>query len=217
MNILLKRAAIGLVALAVLLPASLAATAQETSGKKLYLTRTCIACHGKDGAKAIQAYPHLAGLPKGYLHEQVKAITAGERVSGPDARGFPRTEAMRAVMNVVNDDEVKAIVEWLSTLPPPPIVQGDPEKIARGAELFAKIGCQACHGDAGRAPLEGFGFPIIAGQKRDYLLLQIKEIRDGVRKNGQASAMAQVVEHVSDADAEALAEYLSSTARLAPQ
>jgi cytochrome c553 len=122
---------------------------------------------------------------------------------------------MKDVMNVVTDDEVKAIAEWLSTLPPPAIVQGDPEKIARGADLFTKIGCQACHGDAGRAPLEGF--PIIAGQKRDYLLLQIKEIRDGVRKNGQASAMTQVVEHVSDADAEDLAEYLSSTARSAPQ
>ena len=145
----------------------------------------------------------------------MKAITAGERVSGPDARGFPRTDAMKAIMDVVTDDEVKAIAEWLSTLPPPPIAQGDPEKVAIGAELFTKIGCQACHGDAGRAPLEGF--PIIAGQKRDYLLLQIKEIRDGVRKNGQASAMAQVVEHVSDADAEALAEYLSSTARSTPQ
>jgi cytochrome c553 len=214
-DILLKRAAIGLGALAVLLAASHAATAQDASGKQLYRTRTCVACHGRDGAKAIQAYPQLAGQSKDYLYEQVKAITAGERVSGPDARGYPRTQAMKDVMNVVTDDEVKAIAEWLSTLPPPAIVQGDPEKIARGADLFTKIGCQACHGDAGRAPLEGF--PIIAGQKRDYLLLQIKEIRDGVRKNGQASAMTQVVEHVSDADAEDLAEYLSSTARSAPQ
>ena len=31
-------------------------------GKQLYLTRTCVACHGKNGAKAIQNYPHLAGL-----------------------------------------------------------------------------------------------------------------------------------------------------------
>lgn len=187
------------------------ASAQQADGRALYMTRTCVACHGRNGAKAIQAYPQLAGQPKDYLYEQVKAIASGERVSGPDARGYPRTQAMKDILNVVTDDEVKTISEWLSAQPAPPIVQGDPQKIAQGAELFAKIGCQACHGDAGGAPLDGF--PIVAGQKRDYLLLQIKEIRDGVRKNGQASAMAQVIAQVSDADAEALAEYLSSTAR----
>jgi cytochrome c553 len=184
---------------------------EPLDGKALYMSRTCVACHGRNGAKAIQAYPQLAGLPKDYLYEQVKAIAAGDRVSGPDARGYPRTQAMKDVMNVVTDDEVKTITAWLSTLPPPPIVQGDPDKIAHGAEAYEKVGCQACHGEGGGKPLEGF--PIIAGQKRDYLLLQIKEIRDGVRKNGNASAMAQVIEHVSDTDAEAIAEFLSSTAR----
>jgi cytochrome c553 len=189
------------------------ASAEQADGKALYQTRTCVACHGRNGAKAIQTYPQLAGLGKDYLYEQMKAIAAGERLSGPDARGYPRTQAMKDVMSVVTDDELKTIAAWLSTQPAPPIAQGDPGKIARGAEAYASAGCPACHGDDGQKPLEGF--PIVAGQKRDYLLLQIKEIRDGVRKNGQAPAMAQVIEHLSDADAEAIAEYLSSTARAA--
>lgn len=189
------------------------AAADTTDGRTLYLTRTCVACHGKGGAKAIQTYPHLAGLPKDYLYEQMKAITSGERVSGPDARGYPRTQAMKDVMSVATEDELKVIAAWLSTQPAPPIKQADAAQVAHGAEAYANSGCAGCHGDKGDKPLEGF--PVVAGQKRDYLLLQIKEIRDGVRKNGQAPAMAQVIEHLSDADAEGIADYLSSTARAA--
>lgn len=186
-------------------------SADEAGGKQLYLTRTCVACHGKNGAKAIQSYPHLAGLPRAYLYQQMKDIAAGARVSGPDARGYPRTQAMKDVMGVVTDDELKTIAAWLETQPPPPIVQGDPAKVAHGAEVYANSGCPACHGDGGAKPLEGF--PVISGQKKDYVLLQIKEIRGGVRTNDLAPAMATVVEHLSDDDAEAIAEYLSSTPR----
>jgi cytochrome c553 len=206
-----KRIAICAGALAISLAAPCAGSAQEADGKQLYLTRTCVACHGRNGAKAIQSYPQLAGLDQGYLFQQMKDIAEGKRVSGPDARGFPRTEAMKAVMGVVTYDELKTIAAWLATLPPPPIVQGDATKIAQGAIAFANSGCPACHGDGGSKPLEGF--PIVAGQKKDYLLLQIKEIRDGVRSNDKADLMKTVVEGLSDADAEAIAEYLSSTAR----
>ena len=63
-EILLKRAALGFGALAVLLAAPHAIAAQEADGKHLYRTRTCVACHGRDGVKAIQAYPQLAGLER---------------------------------------------------------------------------------------------------------------------------------------------------------
>jgi len=190
-----------------------AAAADELNGKQLYLTRTCVACHGKGGAKAIQSYPNLAGLDADYLYREMKDIAEGKRVSGPDARGYPRTQAMKDVMNVATDDELKAIAAWLATQAPPPLVAGDAAKVAHGAEAYSNAACGGCHGDGGAKPLENM--PVVAGQKKDYTLLQIKEIRGAVRTNGQAQMMKDVVEHLSDDDAEAIAEYLSSTERTA--
>lgn len=184
------------------------------SGKQLYLTRTCIACHGKDGAKAIQTYPHLAGLDQAYLYAQMKDIADGKRVSGPDARGYPRTQAMKDVMGVVTDDELKTIAAWLAQLPPPPIKPGDPAKIAAGETLYQKSGCAGCHGPQGLKPTTP-AYPLIAGQKKDYLELQIREIRDGVRANGKSRMMTAMIKRLSDADIDNLAEYLSQVDRTA--
>jgi cytochrome c553 len=198
--------------LAALLNSHHTANAQDAAnGKQLYLTRTCVACHGKDGAKAIQSYPHLAGLDKTYLYSQMKDIAEGKRVSGPDARGYPRTQAMKDVMNVVTDEELKIIAAWLAAAPPPPVKPGDASKVAEGAQLYVKSGCVACHGKDGAKPLGGY--PAIAGQKKEYIALQIKEIRDGVRLNGRSKMMAASIKKVSDTDADTLAEFLSQTSR----
>ncbi len=183
------------------------------TGKQLFMTRTCFACHGKDGAKAILMYPNLAGQSQAYLYEQMKDIAAGKRVSGPDARGYPRTQAMKDVMSIVSDQELKTIAAWLSTLPPPPIKPGDAAKAAQGAELYGKSGCVGCHGPAGIKPIAGY--PVIGGQKANYLALQIKEIRDGVRANGRSRVMRTMVARLSGADIDALAEYLSQVNRAA--
>lgn len=205
---------VGPAVVAALLGSGFARAEDAPSGKQLYLTRTCIACHGKDGAKAIQAYPNLAGLNQVYLYGQMKDIAGGARVSGPDARGYPRTQAMKDIMVVVTDDELKTIAAWLSTLPPPPIKPGDAQKVAAGEALYQKSGCVACHGQKGVKPTTA-AYPMIGGQKANYLALQIKEIRDGVRTNGKAKMMAAMVKKLSDADIDALAEFLSQVDRTA--
>lgn len=193
---------------------SVSAHAEDAAtGKQLFMTRTCFACHGKDGAKAILMYPNLAGQNEAYLYEQMKDIAAGKRVSGPDARGYPRTQAMKDVMGIVSDAELKTIAAWLSTLPPPPIKTGDAATAAKGAKLYDDTGCVACHGDEGIKPMPGY--PVVGGQKKNYLVLQIKEIRDGVRTNGPSKIMRPMVASLSDGDIDALAEYLSQVNRAA--
>ncbi len=199
---------------AILAGLGVAAHAEDApDGKELYKTRTCVTCHGKEGAKAIQTYPQLAGLNQAYLYAQIKDIADGKRVSGPDARGYPRTQAMKDVMVVATDDELKTIAAWLSTLPPPPIKPGDAAKSAEGGALYAKSGCVACHGAEGVKPTAGT--PVIGGQKKEYLALQITEIRDGVRTNGKAKMMAAMVKRLTDADIDAIAEHLSQVDRVA--
>jgi len=141
-------------------------------------------------------------------------ITSGKRVSGPDARGYPRTQAMKDVMSVVNADQMKVIADWLSTVAPAPVkpLEGESHAV-EGAALYAKAGCPSCHGKDGIKPMAGY--PVIGGQKREYLLLQIKEIRDGVRTNGRVKMMAPMVKAISDDQAGQLADYLSQIDRTA--
>jgi len=65
--------------------------------------------------------------------------------------------------------------------------------------------CAACHGQNGIGiiPL----YPNLAGQKREYLIAQLRAFRDGSRKNPIMSPMAV---HLSDADIENVAAYLAA-------
>jgi cytochrome c len=81
------------------------------SGAELYQQRTCVACHGKDANTPIlPIYPKLAGQNAPYLLQQMQDIKSGARANG-------NTIAMRGVMHLVTDDELKAIADWLAALP----------------------------------------------------------------------------------------------------
>ena len=82
----------------------------DHAGKKLYGTKTCIACHGKDGLKPMmKTYPALAGQDKAYLVAQAKDIQAGNRKNGA-------SNAMQPVMHLVNDQELDAIADFLANV-----------------------------------------------------------------------------------------------------
>jgi cytochrome c len=91
-------------------PAAPAAGA-TLSGAELYMQRTCVACHGKDAKTPIlPVYPKLAGQNAAYLLQQMQDIKSGARANG-------NTAAMRGVMHLTNDEELKVLSEWLATLP----------------------------------------------------------------------------------------------------
>jgi cytochrome c553 len=201
-----------------------AAPIDAAAAKKLYLTRSCIACHGKDGKKAIQDYPELAGQRADYMVAQIEDILSGKRVGGPDGSGNPRAKGMRGALIApdgqrrITDDEVRAISAWLASLEPvkaaAPATPLAAEQFAAAAKIFAEK-CEACHGPAGRAPQEGF--PAIAGQKHAYVVAQMKDIKSGARANGQSEAMKPFVDELSDADVELLAAYVAAQDPTAPK
>ena len=79
-------------------------------GAKLFQEKTCWSCHGKDAKKTLTpAYPKLAGQNADYALAQMKDIKSGARNNG-------QTAAMKGVMGLVNDDEMKAIADYLSKL-----------------------------------------------------------------------------------------------------
>ena len=98
-------------------PMTLAAAALVASpafaaldGAKLYAEKTCNACHGAKADKPLMPnYPKLAGQNAAYAEQQMKDIKSGARNNG-------QTAAMKGVMHLVNDQEIKAIADYLSKL-----------------------------------------------------------------------------------------------------
>lgn len=211
---MLRSAALAL-GLLFLVPAVARAQDAGLDGKALFATKTCIACHGRGGAKAIQVFPNLAGQTKDYLFAQMNDIADGKRVSGNDERGYPRTQGMKDVMHLVSPAERAAIAEYLATAEPAKVKPLDPPiddaRRQAGKETYVKGGCQTCHGADGLKPLAGY--PILGGMKREYLALQMTEIRDGTRKNGKVATMLPFAKKLDDAKIAAIADYLSQVER----
>jgi cytochrome c553 len=188
------------------------------SAKRLYLRRTCMACHGKNGGRGIQDYPNIAGLDASYIRAQVRDIISGKRVGGPDTlTGHPRAESMRGSLVSpegevrVSPEEIKILASWLSDFPKSgPQVQ-DPalsaERIAEGKAGYEKAKCKTCHGIDGNKPLKGY--PHLAGQKSAYIAHQLMDIRDGARTNSRSKMMLSFVKKLSDEEMAAIADYLS--------
>ena len=99
-----------LLSAACLLTLTAVSPAQALDGATLFQTKTCVACHGKDAKTPIlPIYPKLAGQNPDYLYAQMLDIKNGVRTNG-------QTAAMRGVMHLVSDEELRTIADWLGTL-----------------------------------------------------------------------------------------------------
>lgn len=82
----------------------------DLPGKKLYMTKTCVACHGKDGMKPImKTYPFIAGQEKQYLINQMADIKTANRKNG-------NAGAMTTVMHLVSEQELADIADFLANV-----------------------------------------------------------------------------------------------------
>ncbi len=190
-------------------------------GRKVYLRKgACAACHGRKGQRAISYYPSIAGQDKKYIIQQITDIMSGKRKGGLDeATGHVSTEAMRGALvapdgsNRVTSDDIRQMADWISGLPAAkprtPETPIPAENIATGKKLFKK--CVSCHGKQGRKPLKGY--PFLAGQKRQYLQMQLISIRDKVRTNGKTKLMLPFVKKLSNEQLAMIADYLSQIDR----
>lgn len=98
------------VAASAVLSLSLGPAAIAADGAELYKTKTCWSCHGKDAkTPLLPIYPRLAGQSADYAFNQMKDIKSGTRANGMSA-------AMKGVMGLVNEEEMRAIADWLATL-----------------------------------------------------------------------------------------------------
>ena len=94
---------------AALLALSLSAVALA-DGAALYQAKTCWSCHGKDAkTPLLPIYPKLAGQNADYAFNQMQDIKSGARSNG-------QTAAMKGIMGLVNEAEMREIADWLTSL-----------------------------------------------------------------------------------------------------
>ncbi len=97
-------------AAALVITLSLSGAALGADGANLFMSKTCWSCHGKDANSPIMpVYPRLAGQNADYAYNQMQDIKSGARSNGQAA-------AMKGVMGLVSDEEMRAIADWLATL-----------------------------------------------------------------------------------------------------
>ena len=97
-----------LTAVATILSTGIVGNAFAADGAELFKSKTCWSCHGKDANTPIMpVYPKLAGQNADYAFNQMKDIKSGARNNG-------QTAAMKGVMGLVSEDEMRAIADWLA-------------------------------------------------------------------------------------------------------
>ena len=94
------------------LPLVFAGSALANDGAKLYADKTCNACHGPAGNKPLMPdYPKIAGQNAKYIEKQMLDIKSGARANGNSA-------AMKGVMEIVSEADIKQLAEYVSKLKP---------------------------------------------------------------------------------------------------
>jgi len=176
----------------------LASKGNPDNGAEVYTL--CRGCHRADAAGKPEAgYPMLAGQHASVIIKQMLDVRAGQRDS-PKMHPFIRAE-------VVSEQDIADIAAYLCRLP---VVQssgkGDSRHLPLGKKLYERD-CATCHGPAG----EGDGarlLPRVAGQHFSYLYQQLRDSRDGVRRNANTE-MQKVIGYYSDDELRAVSDFVS--------
>lgn len=173
------------------------------NGKKL--TGTCVACHGADGNSVNPDWPKLAGMSEAYLLKQLM-----------DFRNDKRHEVTMTPMAkaIASDEDAADLAAYFSTQKAKPGTANE-EKIAAGKAIYkggvlssGVAACSGCHGPGG-AGNPAAKFPRVSGQHAKYIVNQLKAFKAGKRNNDMGKMMRNIAGKMTDAEMDAVAEYMS--------
>jgi cytochrome c553 len=183
-------------AAALLLACSGSAAAQGAAPPAMLLAQ-CAACHGERGLSTLIGVPSLAAQPKVFTETQLVLIREGLR----------EVPAMQVVVKGMSDETISALAGYFAAQPAPAAAAvTQPGKAKAGAALSQRLLCGTCH----LANYEGQQqVPRLAGQREDYLLPAMTQLRDNPGP-GRDTIMAATLRGLSDADLGALAHHLAT-------
>ncbi len=168
-------------------------------GKKTY--RLCATCHLDNGFGKINgSFPVIASQHQSVVIKQLKDIQNKYR-QNPTMYPFSDPATIGGIQAIA---DVSAYIESLPSNQNNGIGPGD--NLTNGKILYLN-NCTGCHGLEGQGDT-GKVFPKIKGQHYQYLLRQLKWIRDEYRTNGNPD-MLILIKNMSDAELSDLADYIS--------
>jgi cytochrome c553 len=171
----MKAAKIALIAVSVLILASLARAEEELpipADEFVY----CTVCHGVQlmGNPILKA-PRLSGMESWYVESQMRAYKKGWRGKHESDLIGMEMQPMAAALSDEQIKEVSAFVTATRSDTPPLTINGDVEK---GRTHYST--CAACHGVRGEGNI-ALSSPALTGLNDWYLVTQIRNFRDGAR------------------------------------
>jgi cytochrome c553 len=174
---------------------------------------TCAVCHGANGLSAGAVFPNLAGQHEEYLYERLVEF---KREMRPES-------VMTSQVGTLDDAAMRDLAAYFASLPPALAPPGA-STTSRGAVLYrdgdparGTPPCQGCHGAdamghpwADRDPAYGM-YPALRGQRADYLVRRLGELRDGTHDATSADrVMTPVAKTLDDASIAAVSAWLDS-------
>jgi len=166
----------------------------------------CQGCHGELGDSPDPMVPSLAGQYGIYISKQLRDFQAGLRTH----------QIMSAMAATISDKDLADISAYFSSRPKMKGngLGGNPlgEKLFHFGDMSRMmVGCVNCHGirGKGKSPIN-YVFPVIGGQRKNYLIVQLVNFREGNRANSPGGVMNIVTQHMTDEEIEALADYIST-------
>lgn len=168
-------------------------------GKEVF--KLCIACHSTNGWGLNDGtFPQLSGQHRSVIIKQLADIRAGNR-DNPMMEPIARETVMGGPQAI---SDVAAYIATLPMNPEPGHGKGGNDK--RAEKLFYRK-CAECHGADAGGDGEKF-YPRIQGQHYEYLLRQIKWMREDKRRNANPN-MVKRIKKMKMKDLELLADYVS--------
>jgi cytochrome c553 len=176
----------------------------------------CSGCHGVDGNSPAPSFPKLAGLGEKYMTKQLYDIQSGARV----------VVEMTGLLDGKSDQDLKDMAAYftsktmqLSGAKPQEVKVNAGIKVdglALGTRVFRAgnqttgvPACSGCHSPRGLGN-EPAGYPRLSGQYSEYIAKQLRAFRAGERTNdGDSMIMRKVAEQMSDAEIDAVANYIA--------
>ena len=165
----------------------------------------CSGCHGEDGNSADPQIPRLAGQYGDYITKQMRNYLASTRSH----------QTMSGMAASVSDADLADISAYFASQAMMKGASHSNNKL--GKKLFEsddlqnmRVRCTNCHGTTGKGMTPGNPlYPVIGGQHKEYLLTQLKSFKKGIRNNSHGGVMNITVQRLSDAELEAMADYIS--------
>jgi len=165
----------------------------------------CQGCHGTNGISFEPLIPSLAGQYGGYIEKQIRNYQAGTRSH----------QIMNAMVGTIAEGDSIDIAAYFSSQEK---MKGEGPGNDTGKELFTRgdisrtvVACNNCHGPRGKGltPNTAY-FPVLGGQQKGYIQRQLVNFREGYRTNSPSNVMNKIAQKLTNAEIEALAEYVSA-------